>query len=274
MSESQGKASTVIESKVVPRSHTWRTLENTVEYLLPHLTPKMKLLDLGCGLGTLTVDFARHIPEGQITGIDQKTDVLVKARAYATEQNVKNVDFVSGDVLALPFPDDTFDITHVHQVLQHVTDPVQALREMLRVTKPGGLVAARETDFAAIVWYPEIDGLAEWQKLYMRVARARGGEPEAGRRLHVWARQAGYDPTRVVCSTGSWCLSTPDDCLLWSDLWASQIVQPHIGDVAVEHGIATREDLDRLVKAWNVWGVAEYAWLSNLAGQILYQVEA
>lgn len=234
----------------------------------------MKVLDVGCGLGTLTVDFARHVPEGQAIGVDQNAGVLAKASAYATEQDVKNVEFASGSILALPFPDDTFDVTHVHQVLQHVADPVLALREMYRVTKPGGFVAARETDFQAIVWYPEMKGLNDWQDIYVRVARARGTEPFAGRRLHVWARQAGFDPARIVCSTGSWCIYTPEERAVWSELWATQLPQPHVIDDAMKHNIATKEDIERLVAVWREWGATEDAWMSTLAGQILYEVQA
>jgi len=213
----------------------------------------MKILDIGSGLGSLTVDFASYVPEGQITGVDKNEDVLAKARAYA-------------------FPDATFDVTHTHQVLQHVTDPAAVLREMRRVTKPGGFVAARETDSKGAVWYPEIEGMSEFWDMYVRVARARGGEPEAGRRIHVWARQAGFEPSRIVCSSGTWCLSTPDERAFWSNLWAGQLPQPHIGDIALKSGIATKEDIERFVKGWLDWGAAEDAWYSTLAGEFLYQV--
>ena len=86
---------------------------------------------------------------------------------------------------ALDFPDDTFDVVHAHQVLQHVGDPVAALREMRRVTRPGGVVAVRDSDYAAFTWFPQLPELDEWLDLYQRVARGNGGEPDAGRRLLV-----------------------------------------------------------------------------------------
>lgn len=260
------------QSNIIPPSHTWRTLENSAGYLLPHIAPGMKVLDLGCGFGVMSVDFATHVPEGHVTGIDQNSDVLVKARAYAVERSVTNVDFIVGSILELPFPDATFDITHAHQVLQHVSDPVQTLREMKRVTKPGGIIAARETDFEGSVWYPEIEGMVEWRDLYTRVARARGGEPAAGRRLHVWARHAGLDPARIVCTSGTWCISTTEERAIWSELWSSQLPQAHIQDVAIRHDIATKEGIERLVEVWKQWGAHEDAWFSTLAGEIFYRV--
>ena len=90
------------------------------------------------------------------------------APSPAAEGGVKNFHFFVEDVQALNYPDDTFDMVHVHQVLQHVGGPVQVLREMYRVTKPGGIVAAREAVFSAMTWYPEIDGMHEWQELYLQ----------------------------------------------------------------------------------------------------------
>lgn len=107
----------------------------------------------------------------------------------------------------LRFADDTFDVVHAHQVLQHVADPVRALREMHRVCRPGGMVAARDADYAAMTWYPAEPGLEEWLALYRRVARVVGGEPDAGRRLLGWAHAAGF--ADVTPSASTWLYATP-----------------------------------------------------------------
>ena len=120
----------------------------------------MHILDIGCGPGTITVDLAALVPEvGRVIGLECAPDVLEKARATAAERGVTNVQFVVGDVHSLNYPDGTFDVVHAHQVLQHVGDPVQALREMHCVTKPGGIVANRESDYRGFTWYPGIDGM-------------------------------------------------------------------------------------------------------------------
>ena len=110
------------------------------------------------------------------------------------------MDFAVTDVHALDFPDDTFDVVHAHQVLQHVTDPVQALREMRRVCRPGGIVAARDADYAAMTWYPADPSSTSGSRSTERVARHNGGEPDAGRRLLSWARAAGL--TDVTATAG------------------------------------------------------------------------
>jgi ubiquinone/menaquinone biosynthesis C-methylase UbiE len=160
----------------VLRNHRWRTAENSAAYLLTELTPAMNVLDVGCGPGTITAGLSDRVPAGHVTGIDAEPGVLEQARELARGRD--NLSFATGDVYALDYPDDTFCVVHAHQVLQHLGDPVAALREMRRVCRPGGLVAVRDGDYAAMAWYPRVPELDEWRDLYRRVARANGGEPE------------------------------------------------------------------------------------------------
>ena len=162
----------------VLRSHRWRTAENSAAYLLPHLTPDALILDIGCGPGTITADLADRVPRGHVTGVDAAPDIVEQARSLIRGRG--NLDFAAGDVYALDYPAGAFDVVHAHQVLQHLGDPVKALREMRRVTRPGGLIAVRDADYAAMTWYPDIPALDDWLALYQRVARGNGGEPRAG----------------------------------------------------------------------------------------------
>ena len=114
----------------VLRSHTWRTAANSAAYLLPSIKPHMHILDVGCGPGTITLDFAALVPEGRVIGIDQSAGVLEQASEGAKARGLTNVEFTTGDVFALKYPDATFDIVHCHQVMQHVPDPVAALKDL------------------------------------------------------------------------------------------------------------------------------------------------
>src|SRR6266849_10040026 len=165
----------------VLRSHRWRTAENSAGYLLARLPSDARVLDVGCGPGTITADLAARVPDGEVVGIDAAGDVLALARQEADRRGQRNVRFDVGDVYDLGFDDGTFDVVHAHQVLQHLSDPVAALTEMRRVCHPGGLVAARDGDYGGFFWFPDDLGLTEWQALYRNVARALGGEPEIGR---------------------------------------------------------------------------------------------
>src|SRR4051812_17953707 len=102
----------------VLRSHSWRTAENSAAYLVPHLTPGLHVLDVGCGPGTITLDLARFVAPGRVVGIDRAADVV--ATAEATKANaaagtpVDAVEFRTGDVYALEFDDRSFDVVHAH----------------------------------------------------------------------------------------------------------------------------------------------------------------
>lgn len=251
----------------VLRSHTWRTAANSAAYLLPSLKPQMSILDIGCGPGTITADLAELVPEGRVTAVDHAPGILDRARATAAERGLENVEFAVADVHALDHPDDTFCVVHAHQVLQHVGDPVRALREMYRVTRPGGFVAVRDSDYAAMAWFPLSRGMDDWLDLYRRVARANGGEPDAGRRLKSWALRAGF--TDITASSSTWCYATAEERAWWSGLWADRTVASAYADRAVAGGHATSEQLDAVSEAWREWGRQEDAWFSVPHGEIL-----
>ncbi|GAO16616.1 uncharacterized protein UV8b_01482 [Ustilaginoidea virens] len=253
----------------VLRSHTWRNALNSAAYLIPHIQPHMKILDIGCGPGTITVDLARLVPQGHVTGLEREPKVLEQARALADEQGVPNVDFVQGDANALSYAQDTFDIVLCHQLLQHVKDPVGILREMRRVAKPGGIVAAREADFGSFAWYPEVAGMAQWQLLYRRVARANGGEPDAGRMVHAWAKKAGFSPGGISCSVSSWCYSTREEIDWWSGLWSERTMASGFAESAIETGTATRAQIEDASGAWRRWGEEQDAWFAVPSGEVV-----
>ncbi|MFG3344516.1 methyltransferase domain-containing protein [Streptomyces sp. NPDC048018] len=267
MSHAESAVYTHGHHESVLRSHSWRTVENSAAYLIPALQAGLDVLDVGCGPGTITADLAARVAPGRVTAVDAAEDVLVKARAVAAERGLDNVEFSVSDVHALDFPDNSFDIVHAHQVLQHVGDPVRALREMRRVCRPGGVVAARDSDYGAFTWFPAHPGLDRWQDLYRRVARSNGGEPDAGRRLLSWAHEAGF--TDVTASAGAWCFAGPDQRAWWSGLWADRTTDSDYARVAVDGGHTTREELTGIAEAWRAWGEAPDAWFMVPHGEIL-----
>ncbi|MEU9339436.1 methyltransferase domain-containing protein [Streptomyces sp. NPDC048290] len=251
----------------VLRSHTWRTAANSAAYLLPALRPHHRVLDVGCGPGTITADLAARVPQGHVTGLDHAPGILDQARATAAARGLTHTDFTTGDVHALDFPDASFDVVHAHQVLQHVGDPVGALREMARVTRPGGLIAVRDADYAAMAWYPASPGLDGWLDLYRRVARANGGEPDAGRRLRSWALAAGL--TDLTSTSATWTYATDEERAWWSGLWADRTVASAYADRATGGGHATDAELRAVSQAWREWGDAPDGWFCVPHGEIL-----
>ena len=255
----------------VLRSHRWRTVANSAGYLVPALEPGQRLLDVGCGPGTITLDLAARVSPGEVIGVDASTAVLEIARAAAVEAGVA-VDFRTADAMDLPFEDGAFDVVHAHQVLQHLSDPEAALREMRRVTRPGGVVAVRDADYAAMTWFPASSGLDEWLTLYHEVTTANGAEADAGRRLVSWAMSAGFERDALTAGSDVWCYTTPAERTWWSEVWAERVTSSSFAKQAVAYGLADDVALELLAEAWRVWGQAEDGWFAVLHGQVLARV--
>ena len=235
----------------VLRSHTWRTAHNSAAYLLPCLRPHMRMLDVGCGPATITVDFAQILSEGSVVGIEPIAGPLEIARTNAEQAGVTNIEFAIGDVYRLEYADDSFDVVHAHQVLQHLSDPVAAIKEMARVCKPDGYVAFRDADYAAMSWYPHVALLDEWQALYQAVTRSNHAEPNAGRHLKKWAIEAGLTDVRLTASV--WSYATDEEVEWWSSLWAERTVSSNFGVQAVADGLVTAERAAEIAGGFRQW---------------------
>ncbi len=238
----------------VVQSHARRRAEVEAWFLLPRLKPGMRLLDAGCGPGTVTTGLARAVSPAEVIGLDAASGVLEHARAHAAQESVDNVHFVSGDVYALNVADAEFDVVYANQLLQHLADPVRALTEMRRVLKPGGLLAVRDADYATMSPYPKFPEFLDWNLLYHEVAYRNEAEPDAGRTLPAWVRQAGFDDPEVhpnvVAMDG-------EEARIWGRTWSQRILYSGIADQALEYGFANQEKLQRLSNGWTTWAESE-----------------
>ena len=262
----QGHADSVL------RSQTWRGADNSAGYLLGHLAPGMSVLDVGCGPGTITIDLARFVAPGRVLGVDVEAKVIEQARSDAERQGVDNVTFALGDVYDLPAsppdaPGEGFDLVHAHQVLLHLVDPVSALAKMLGSTRPGGIVAARDTDYGAMVWWPPDPRLDRWMEIYRGVAHDAGTEPDAGRRLLAWAHAAGA--VDVSPSASHWLHGTPGERVDWGTMWAERIVSSTVAERAIASGRSTPEELAGIATAWRAWTQHPDGWFLIPHGEIV-----
>jgi ubiquinone/menaquinone biosynthesis C-methylase UbiE len=251
----------------VLRSHASRTATNSAAYLLPRLRPGLSLLDVGCGPGTITADLAELVAPGPVTAMDAAEAALPPARQVAIDRGLTNITFGVADVHRLEYADDSFDVVHAHQVLQHVADPVLALREMRRVVKPGGVVAVRDAIYSAMTWSPETPELDQWLSIYQRVARRNGGEPNAGSRLLGWAQQAGF--TDLTPSAGIWCYATPEDRALWAETWSARVRDSALAEQAVAYGLAQHPELTEIAEGWLRWSANPDGWFAVPHGELL-----
>jgi ubiquinone/menaquinone biosynthesis C-methylase UbiE len=255
----------------VVKTHARRTAQDSAAFLLPHIKRTDKILDLGCGPGSITVDLALLVPGGEVIGGDQVAAVVQQAQALAKERQVHNVSFQQLDGNQLPFGDGTFDIVYCHQTLQHVGNPTRLLKEMRRVTKEGGLVAARDADYKAFAWFPEHPGLDLWLSLYQKIAKANGAEPNAGRYLPAWAREAGFRSEDVQFSWSVW--NYQDEAgKAFGAAWVDRAVHSSYATSARQHGLASDEDIQEISRAWDEWSKTDDRFIVIPSGEILCRV--
>ncbi|HEY1831086.1 MAG TPA: methyltransferase domain-containing protein [Acidimicrobiales bacterium] len=253
--------------EAVLRSHTWRTAENSAAYVLAHLSQGLSLLDVGCGPGTITADLAELVAPGAVIGIDAAAEVIEQAQSVVTERGLTNLTFAVQDLFDLPYEDDTFDVVHLHQVLQHLSDPVGALVELRRVLKPGGILAARDGDYGAFAWAPPDPRLDRWLEVYLAVTARNGHDARIGPKLLGLARQAGF--VDVAFTSSTWTYVDPETKAWWGGLWADRVRYTRLAEQAVEYGVSSTEELEDLAQAFLDWAAQDDATFIVVHGEII-----
>ena len=246
-------------------NHASRTAANSALFLLPHLRPSDRLLDIGCGPGSISMDLAELV--ATVLGVDAAAEAITRAEEDRRLRGVANASFRVASVYDLPFDDAAFTVVYGHQLLQHLGDPVAALAEARRVLEPGGIVAVRDADYGTMVHNPPEPALDRWLELYHNVARHNGGEPDAGRMLSGWVDRAGF--IDIVATTSTWTYSTPEAIEAWRELWTSRLLEARMGEAAVELGLATRRELEEIAAGWDHWAQQPRAFFAFLHGEVL-----
>ena len=154
-----------------------RTVQTSAGFFLKHLQPGMRVLDCGCGPGTITLGLAEVVAAGEVVGIDIDVDGLDAARSRAAAQGITNVRFESGNIYDLRYPDGSFDAVFAHALLVHLSDPAAALRQMTRMLRPGGVIGIRDADRGFDLRLPETPRLKEMFDLWVRVLVHNGASP-------------------------------------------------------------------------------------------------
>jgi ubiquinone/menaquinone biosynthesis C-methylase UbiE len=145
-----------------------RTAANEGAFFLPFLRPGMRVLDVGCGFGSITLGLAERIAPGEIVGLDFQPSQIAQAQVLAASRGQRNVRFDVADVYQLPFPDASFDAAFANTVLMHLNQPVRALTEMRRVLRPGGIVGIRDCDWGGRIHAPTTPLLDQWYAIMVR----------------------------------------------------------------------------------------------------------
>ena len=184
-----------------------RSAQTHAAFLLPHLRDSSRVLDCGCGPGSVTCDFARIVPSGHVTGLDREVSQIERARSHAVSLGLTNATFEVGSIYELPFAHASFDVVFAHAIFEHLSAPDAALAEVRRVLAPAGLLALRSPDWGGFIVAPDTPGLQSAIQRYIELQTTNGGDVYAGRKFPAWLRSAGF--TSISFSATYECYQSP-----------------------------------------------------------------
>jgi SAM-dependent methyltransferase len=175
------------QERLVTQAEHWRERLIRNGTVLP---PGTRLLEVGCGAGAVLAVLGQEFPSVRLVGVDREPKQLEFAREHLKRSGV-DATLVEADALALPFDDASFDHVWMMWFLEHLADPVAALREARRVVVPGGVITAIEVDYSTFRGTPSTPALEALARA-MVGAMGAAGWSDAGTRLPGWLRDAGF----------------------------------------------------------------------------------
>jgi len=228
-----------------------RSVESHAFHLLPHLKPGMRVLDFGCGPGTLSVGLAKAIEPGEMHGIDVEASQIEIAQNAAEAGGHMNATFHVGNAAELPFEDGYFDVAHCHTVLMHIPDTQAVLAEVKRVLKPGGIIASRELIGASCFLEPNREEFDTAWQVFLRLLDANGGHSEMGKALKNGFIEAGFTDIQATLSFDSF--GSAEDIAFLHSFIGGWFFMPEVVAAAIQYGLATQQLFEEVRVALDEW---------------------
>jgi ubiquinone/menaquinone biosynthesis C-methylase UbiE len=158
---------------------------------------RQTVLEAGCGVGAQTVTLARNSPQALITSIDVSETSLAQAAKAVQAAGLRNVTLRQADIFDLPFAPASFDHVFVCFVLEHLARPVDALKALKRVLKPGGTMTAIEGDHGSTYFHPDSEFARRAVQCLVDLQAKAGGNALIGRTLYPLLAEAGFRSVHV-----------------------------------------------------------------------------
>ena len=243
------------------------TAEASAGHLLPHLRPGLRLLDFGCGPGTISVGLAAAVEPGELHGVDVEPSQIDLARSLARDGGHENAIFHVADAARLPFEDGFFDVAHCHNALMHIADVQGALAEVKRVLKPGGIIACREMICGSSFSHPDFGVLRKAWDVFEDLLAAEDGHPQMGKDMKTQILEAGFVNIRMSASFTTY--ATPREIDLLYNIANSWFLSPEIMEAAIEQGAATGEMFEEIRSAYQRWKEHPSAFIAMAYGEAI-----
>ena len=241
------------------------TAETHAKHLLPYLRRGLRILDFGCGPGTISVGLAKAVDPGELHGVDMEASQINLVRAIAQERRQENTIFHLGDVTALPFEDGFFDVAHCHNVLMHVPDTQAVLTEVRRVLKPGGIIACRELICESSSTHPDFGIMEKSWGMFQDLLQADDGHPQIGKELKGHILAAGFENVRATTFFDVY--GTSADVAFIHFVITGWFLSPEVIEVGPKYGVSTPQIWERIRAAADRWKDAPEATLAIAWGE-------
>ena len=238
-------------SDVILETQLRATAETSAAFLLPDLRPGLRLLDFGCGPGTISVGLAKAVAPGEMHGVDMDEAQIDIARSITASQGQSNAIFHVGDITDLEFEDSFFDVAHCRSVLMHVPNTAAVLSEVKRVLKPGGIIACREMICESAFTYPEFGIMRRSWDMFEDLVVADDGHPQMGKELKGRLLEAGFADIRMSASYSLY--SSPESIASIYRLISQWLLSPEIAEAAIKYGAASKSLVNDLQAAYDRW---------------------
>lgn len=236
---------------VIQDQYVGRGAVGVVDFLLPHVESGMSVLDAGCGPGTITQGLAEIAAPGKVVGCDLEPGMVERAAELVEGKGLDNLSFQVGNILDLPFDDNTFDVVMSCAVTEHLSDPVKAMSELGRVAKKGGIVGITRTDWSASLFAPPCPAAERFIDLFERGFTTQGATMFGGKDLPRMLQEAGLTVEEMVITFSNAYMPEPGNPMVAG--WAAWIENLPLFDRVIEEGLTTRDELDAMCAEMREW---------------------
>ncbi|RYV02305.1 hypothetical protein SOPP22_09590 [Shewanella sp. OPT22] len=247
-----------------------RSVKNEADIFLNHLTPSMTLLDVGCGPGNLTLEFAERLHQGKVSGVDISETQIKRANEKAKMGNINNCDFQVASIFSLPFEDNSFDAVWCANVLLNFKEQTQIRNEFKRVLKPNGVLGLLEQHSEANLYYPRNSAYELFYQSLNRALEFNGGDPNVGKRLPEIYSQDGFviQEAAAICKVGS-----PEHRKAFGEFVATLWTEAEFPKLAVEQGWLSKEKYQRLAETLKIEATTSSCFCGRAVVKIVAKVE-
>ncbi len=217
-------------------------------FLLPHLSPGMSLVDVGCGQGTITAGLARVLVPGTVAGFDVQEEHIQAGLRLAAAEGLTNLSFRVGEIFQAPFEPETFDVAYANAVVSHLPSPSEGILAIGTLLRHGGIIAVRDRGGDPVYGGRAPDAMKRVGELFQQTIDSSSsnelGSQRTGAMMNRLCREAGFEVLQV---SASWEFRRGS---AYGTSGTQHPLTGPMGQRAIQLGLTTQEELSQVMQAF------------------------